>query len=226
MRAALYYAPRPDDPLHRAGAAWLGHDPETGATPPRPAFPGLDPATLRDATAAPRHYGLHATLTPPRRLATGWEEFAAAAASLAERTPAFPLPPLRLDDLSGFLALTALPCPALDALAEACLRATDVHCRRPDDAELARRRAPGLDAEQERLLQRWGYPHVLSRWRFHITLTSRLDARTMPHARDAAARHFADALAQPRTVAEICIVTEATPATPMLIAERLALQRQ
>ncbi len=224
MRAALYYAPQPHDPLHRAGAAWLGRDPETGATVPQPSLPGLDPAVLREATAAPRHYGLHATLTPPRRLATGWEEFAAAAASLAERTPAFALPPLHLDTLSGFLALTAPPCPPLDALAEACLRATDVHCRRPDAAELARRRAAGLDSEQEQLLQRWGYPHVLSRWQFHLTLSGRLDPEPMRRVHDAAARHFADALAQPRIVAEICIATEAAPDNPMLIAERLPLQ--
>lgn len=224
MRAALYYAPRPDDALHRAGAAWLGHDPESGATPPPPSFPGIDPALLHAATAAPRHYGLHATLTPPRRLATGWEEFAAAAAALAERTPAFPLPPLRLTEMSGCLALTAPACPPLDALAEACVRAADVHCRRPNAAELARRRAGGLDDEQERLLQRWAYPHVLSRWRFHITLTGRLAPETLAPLREAAARHFVHALAAPRAVTEICIVTEAAAGTPMLIAERLALQ--
>ncbi|MGI4976264.1 MAG: DUF1045 domain-containing protein [Janthinobacterium lividum] len=224
MRVALYYAPRAHDPLHRAGAAWLGRDPESGATVPHPAFPDIDPALLHAATAAPRHYGLHATLTPPRRLATGWEEFAAAAAALADRTPAFPLPTLHLAEMSGCLALAAPACPPLDALAEACVRAADVHLRRPDDAERARRRAGGLDDEQERLLQRWGYPHVLSRWRFHITLTGRLDPAAMPGLRDAAARHFADALAAPRAVTEICIVTEAAAGTPMLIAERLALR--
>ncbi len=224
MRAALYYAPRAHDPLHRAGAAWLGRDPESGATVPHPAFPGIDPALLHQATASPRHYGLHATLTPPRRLATGWEEFSAAAATLAERTPAFPLPALHLVEMSGCLALAAPACPPLDALAESCVRAADVHLRRPDAAELARRRAGGLDDEQERLLQRWGYPHVLSRWRFHITLTGRLDPAAMPALRDAASRHFADALATPRAVTEICIVTEAAAGTPMLVAERLALR--
>ncbi len=223
MRAALYYAPRPDDPLHRAGAAWLGRDPETGATVAQPAFPDLGPAALRDATASPRHYGLHATLTPPCRLATGWEEFSAAADALAARTPAFALPALRLEELSGFLALVAPPCPPLDALAESCLRAVNVHCRRPDEAELQRRRAAGLDPEQEALLQRWGYPHVLSRWQFHVTLSARLDADAMRPVRQAAARHFAAALARPRRVTELCIVTEAAPGTPMLIAERLPL---
>jgi len=223
VRAALYYAPQPNDPLHRAGAAWLGRDPETGATVAQPALPGLDPAALRDATASPRHYGLHATLTPPCRLATGWEEFAAAAATLAARTPAFALPALHLEEVSGFLALVAPSCPPLDALAEACLRAVDVHCRRPGEAELQRRRAAGLDPEQEALLQRWGYPHVLSRWRFHVTLTGRLGTDAMRPLRQAAAGHFAKVLAQPRDVAELCIVTEAAPGVPMLIAERLPL---
>lgn len=224
MRVALYYAPRPDDLLHHAGAAWLGRDPESGATVAQPAVPGLSTAALHDATAAPRRYGLHATLSAPRHLATGWEDFVAAAAAVATRTPCFDLPPLHLADLDGFLALCAPACPALDALAEACVRGVDVHHLRPDEDELRSRRAVGLDAEQDALLRRWGYPHVLSRWQFHITLSGRVTPKIMQNLQAAARTHFGKALRRTRRVDEICIVTESAPGLPMLIGERLALR--
>ena len=78
MRVALYWTPEPQDPLAALGAAWLGRDAETGALVPQPDVDGL--AAL---TEAPRLYGLHATLRPPMRLATGWEEFIAAAHDIA-----------------------------------------------------------------------------------------------------------------------------------------------
>jgi hypothetical protein len=39
MRAAVYWAPRIDDPLHALGSRWLGRDAETGARLEQPALP-------------------------------------------------------------------------------------------------------------------------------------------------------------------------------------------
>ena len=46
--------------------------------------------------------------------------------------------------------------------------------RPPGAAELERRRKAGLSAAQEKMLLRWGYPYVLDEFRFHLTLTGRL----------------------------------------------------
>ncbi len=39
------------------------------------------------------------------------------------------------------------------------------------EAEIARRRPDRLSPRQRELLDRWGYPHVMEEFRFHLTLT-------------------------------------------------------
>jgi hypothetical protein len=154
------------------------------------------------------------------RLATGYAEFLGAAEACAAECQPFDLPLLQVEELDGFLALVPVgPCAALQSLADACVRATDIHRLPPSDAELARRRAAGLSAEEESLLQRWGYPYVMQRWRFHMTLTDRSGGALKP----AAEAHFAQALAMTRRVEEICVFTQAGPGSPFLIAERIRL---
>ena len=217
-RLALYWAPDPEDPLHRAGSSWLGRDAETGAPLPQPVASGHDLAAI---TAEPRLYGLHATLRAPFRLAVSWAEALGAAAGLAARLRPFDLPPLAVRNLDGFLALreTAV-CPPLRALADACVGAMD-HCRAPpDEAELARRRRAKLSPEQEANLVRWGYPYVFCAWRFHVTLTRRLSPEEKAAVLPAAEAHLREALRHPRRVSSLSLFTQAGPGAPFLIAER------
>jgi hypothetical protein len=173
-------------------------------------------------TADARRYGLHATLRPPMRLATGWEEFTAAAQLAAEGCAAFALPPLRVCDVDGFLALReTAPCPGLRELADRCVIFTDQHRLRPGAEELARRRAAGLTVRQDALLEWFGYPYVLDEWFFHVTLTRRLDAAEMARVRPAAEAHFARVLDLPRSIDEICICTQLQD--DFLIAERVRI---
>ncbi len=218
MRVALYWAADRQDPLTIAGNAWLGRDPESGAPVAQPAIAGL-----AEAAAAPRLYGFHATLRPPMRLATGWEEFIGAAQALADAAAPFALPLLGVVADGGFIALgLQAPCPALHALADACVTGTDRHRLAAGSAELARRRAAGLSPRQEAMLLRWGYPHVLEEWRFHMTLTGRLAPEAMARLLPLAEAHFAPALAMPRRVHAITVFTQRGDA-PFLIAERLEL---
>ncbi len=217
MRVALYWAPAVQDPLHALGSAWLGRDAESGA---RIAV-GND---TEEAVAGPALYGFHATLRPPMRLATGWDEFMAAAESVAGSVAPFAMPPLRVADMDGALALVeAAPCPALRGLADACVEHTDRHRLPPDDVELARRRLASLSPLHETLLQRWGYPYVMQAWQFHVTLTRRLDERERAWLRLAAETHFGASLQSARSVRELCIFTQAEAGAPFLIAERLKL---
>jgi hypothetical protein len=221
MRVALYWAPEPGDALAIAGNAWLGRDPECGVDVTQPCISGIG-----EATAAPRLYGFHATLRPPMRLITGWEDFLVAVRALAAGLAPFDLPPLVVDNLDGFLALReAVPCQALHTLAAACVRATDTHRLAPSPAELAQRLAAGLSPAEEALLRRWGYPYVMERWRFHMTLTRRLAGEEPKRLRPAAEAHFAESLAMRRRVTEIAVFTQASvsPPAPFLIAERIRL---
>jgi len=215
MRVALYWVPALRDPLFAVGTAWLGRDAETGAAVAQPAVDGL-----WEMTADARRYGLHATLRPPMRLSTGWEEFCAAAQLAAEGCAAFALPPLRVCEVDGFLALReTAPCPDLRTLADRCVIFTDQHRLRPGAEELARRRAAGLTARQDALLEWFGYPYVLDEWFFHLTLTRRLDAGEMARVRPAAEAHFAQVLDVPRLVEDISICTQMEQ--DFLIAERI-----
>lgn len=221
-RVAVYYAPRPDDRLFAAGATWLGRDPESDAPAPQPDLPDI-----AEVTAEPRLYGFHATLKPPMRLAEGrqWFDVVQAARALADRTAAFDLPKLAVTDLRGFLALREPEfCLQLQTLTDACVEHLDTFRAPPEAAELARRRRSNLTAEQDAMLTRWGYPYVFTTWFFHMTLTRRLNEAEKAHFRPAAEAYFADALAMPRRVTDICLFTQAASGEPFVIAERLPLR--
>lgn len=219
-RVAVYYAPLPDDPLSLAAATWLGRDPTTNAPRPQPNLPDI-----QVITADPRLYGFHATLKPPMRLTGGWDLLLRAADGLAARIAPFALPPLAVSDIHGFLALReAEPCPALQALADACVADLDPFRVPPTEAELAKRRQVGLTDEQDAMLVRWGYPYVFGTWFFHMTLTRRLTEAEKAIYRPAAQAHFAAAMAQPRRVQDVCLYTQAGAGKPFVIAERLPLR--
>ena len=218
MRVALYWTPEPHDPLAALGAAWLGRDAETGALVCHPDVNGLVALT-----EAPRVYGFHATLRPPMRLATGWEEFMTAAGEVAAGVAPFDMPPLMVSDLSGFLALReSVPCPKLQALCDACVLGTDRHRLQPGEDELQRRRKAGLSARQEAMLQRWGYSYVLEEWFFHITLSCRLQPPEMARVLPEAAAYFRPALSVARRVEAVSVCTQ-RDGGDFLVAERLVL---
>ncbi|MGF1552460.1 MAG: DUF1045 domain-containing protein [Paracoccaceae bacterium] len=179
-RYAVFWAPPAGSPLARFGADWLGWDPAAGRRTREP-----DPRV-----AAPARYGLHATLKAPFRLADGVApgDLDAALETFAARRAPAAAPGLVLDDALGFLALApGGPSPGLDALAAEAVRGFDRFRAPLDEADRARRGADRLDPEARRLFETWGYPHVLGRFRFHVTLTGRLDPAEAAAARAALA---------------------------------------
>lgn len=220
MRVGVYYAPEPDDPLWQAGCAWLGRDPAHVAPLPQPDLPDIASVT-EDA----RRYGFHATLKPPMRLATDWDSFLADARALADRLAPFTLPRLAVADLSGFLALRETSaCPALQALADACVEGLDHHRAPTSPEELARRRRHGLSPERDAMLRRWGYPDVFATWRFHMTLTRRLLPAEAAIYRPAAEAWFAASCERERSVTSVTLFVETANGAPFTLSERLTLR--
>jgi len=220
MRAAIYWAPEVSDPLHTLGSRWLGRDAETAARLTQPDVPGIG-----EITSDARGYGLHATLKPPFRLAQPYAALRDAVAGLAGATRPFALPPLSVQDLKGFLALReTAPCPALHALADACVMELDGFRAPPEAAELERRRRAPLSPAHEAMLAHWGYPYVLAEWQFHVTLTRRLLQAERDAILPPLLAHFADIPGNSRLVNEICLFTQAAPGAAFLIAERFALK--
>jgi hypothetical protein len=181
VRYAVYHLPEGE--LGARGAAWLGWDAVLGAAMPVPQARGPWVET-------PRRYGFHATLKPPFRLAEGRDraELKRAVAAIAARTVPGRAEGLEIASLGGFVALRPTGSSDFSRVAAACVTLLDGFRAPAPPQELARRRAVGLTAPQESHLDRWGYPYVLDQFRYHLTLSGRVDD---PEAVIAAARdHF------------------------------------
>jgi putative phosphonate metabolism protein len=204
MRYAIYYAPERDDPLWAAGCLWLGRDPESGDmfAPPREAAGLID---------HPARYGLHATLKPPFALADDTDEAALdrALAAFAAGRASEPMPALAIRPLHGFLAIRpAGDADALHRLADSCVEVFDAFRRPASSSELAMRRAGGLTPAQDAHLARWGYPYVFDEYRFHMTLTARLDEPARDRLEDILVARFATSLAAPRRLSSLALFVE------------------
>lgn len=195
-RVALYFAPDPASAWGRAGSAWLGRCASGRPVGDAPKVAALDDATWRALRADPRRYGWHATLKPPFRPApgVGLPQVLAAVDALCARHRRFELPALQVGCTGGFLALRPAHAErALDRLAADAVQALHPLAAPLDAAELARRRRAPLTPEQDALLQAWGYPWVLSQFRFHLSLTGPLGvlpADALQGLMEAAAQHF------------------------------------
>ena len=178
VRYAIYFAPEPGSELERLGRGWLGRDTTSGASLHPPKVPGFTDAQITDLTEPPRGYGFHGTLKPPFRLAKGTNpaDLKAQLKTFTARRRSLTIPPLKVDDIDGFIALMPEePCPELKQLAADCVQGFDTFRAAPEDAELDRRRRSGLTAEQDDMLLTWGYPYVMDEFRFHVTLTGRIE---------------------------------------------------
>ncbi|KAF0259640.1 hypothetical protein DOU02_02130 [Clavibacter michiganensis subsp. michiganensis] len=204
--------------LRERAEAWLGRSVVGGSAAPAPGAPaGWTRAEVDAVTVDARRYGFHGTLKAPFRLADGrdLDGLEAAVADLAGSRDPVALPGLRVASLGGFLALVPTgPVPALDALAADVVMRLDGFRAPPTDAETARRDPASLSPRQRELLATWGYPHVLDRFRFHLTLTDRIPAAARPRAEAALAAWFADATDYPVAVDALALVVEDAPGAP------------
>lgn len=209
-RYAIYYA-APKGDLADFAASWLGWDPVAGAQVAHPNIANL-PLPVADITATPRKYGFHGTIKPPFFLADSRsvEELANAMGSLAERLSPASLEGLQLSAIGRFLALTIVgdQTPLAD-LAAAVVKELDGFRKPPSEAELTRRRAGGLSARQEELLQAWGYPYVMDQFKFHLTLSGKLSKSEVTATRNALSPLLEPILPKPFTISELCLFGEA-----------------
>jgi putative phosphonate metabolism protein len=176
LRAAIYFTPPAGAALTRAAALWLGRDAFVGDAT-RPPDAALDPIV-----AEPARYGFHATMRAPFRIAEGFDlaDIDERLARFAASRPKVTLPEMALRQLGPFFALVpTAPSEKLAALEADLLEAFDALRAPLTAAEIARRKPDRLSERQRAQLDRWGYPHVLEDFRFHMTLTGPVEpART------------------------------------------------
>ena len=225
-RFAVYVVPQGTTPLARAANAWLGYDPGTGRALEQPRIEGLAAERLRAITAAPRRYGFHATMKAPfaldaqrseAELVTGFVRFCAAQRPLDLE--------LRLDSIGGFLALVpAGPALALEALAAACVRDLDPFRAPLTQEDRARRRPERLAARELEHLERWGYPHVMELFHYHMTLTDRLAEAEHDGVQRILARHLTPLLDRPCRIDDLVLLQEPDPGSAFRVVIRAPLK--
>lgn len=230
QRYAVYYAPPDGSRLARLGAAWLGLDPVTGeavAPSDLPSEPlGALPQPREALVRAARVYGFHGTLKAPFRLADGIdpETLDRAVAALAARQAPIAAPRLSVQSSLGFVALMpSRPDKALNALAAACVTELDPLRAPLRPAELEKRRRAGLDMVEEANLRAWGYPYVLERFRFHITLTGQLPRSEAAKVGALLHEIFDPALETRFTVDSICVFGDPGEGLPFRLLKRYPL---
>lgn len=225
-RYAIYYAPRPNEPLARFARSWLGRDAEMDVPCEQVKVDAISPARLQEITADPRHYGFHGTLKPPFALAEGMSEKNLLSDILlfaADRKPV-EIERIVLKKIGGFLALVPdEPSEDLNKLAADCVRSFDRFRVPSTEAELQRRRAAGLSKRQDKLLVKWGYPYVFDQFRFHLTLTGTLEKSERQRVRDVLRELTAQVCANPILVRDLVIFTQDDRQSPFRILARFPL---
>ena len=215
MRHAIYYAPAHSSPWWTFGAGWLGRDEFLDGTPPAFVAPMLPEPERHHITTQARRYGFHATLKAPFHLRLGVTpaELLARTRSLAHRLRPVPLSPLQVQRLGPYVVLLAPEHhTAVSDLASACVIELD-DLRQPlTPDELARRQPATLGARELELMHRYGYPHVLERFRFHLTLTDPVNEAQAAQVTEAVSAQVARLNTQtPLTLDRLCIFEEPAP---------------
>ena len=208
MRAAIYFTPPAGAPLTRAAALWLGRDAFVGDATREP------DADLDPIVAEPARYGFHATMRAPFRIAEGFDlaDVDERLARFAASRPKVQLPEMALRQLGPFFALVpAAPSEGLAVLEADLLEAFD-GLRAPfTEAEIARRKPDRLSERQRAQLDRWGYPHVLEDFRFHMTLTGPVEAERTADVKAALDERFGAYDGAPLQIDSLAVFIEPAP---------------
>jgi hypothetical protein len=108
-------------------------------------------------------------------------------------------------------------------LASSALRTLGGLRAKPSAADLARRLAAPLTERQRSLLIEWGYPYVFDEFRFHMTLSSSLEAAD-ERAALVAWWHERAAGLGPLVVDSAALFVEPAPGEPFVLWQRLPFQ--
>lgn len=220
MRYAIYFTPAQPEPLTRMAANWLGRDAFTGEMFAPVARGPLGADTVARITASPRRYGFHATLKAPFRLAPGQSEgdLIAALESFAQQTPAFAVAEMVVGNIGGFFAIVPnAGSDALDDFAGRVVTAFERFRAPTTDAEIARRNPDHLSPVELSNLRDWGYPYVFESFRFHMTLSERIEPDHRAAVAGVLEEMFDPILPTPFPIEGLALFVEPEPGAPFRV---------
>ena len=219
LRFAHYYTPGPDTVLAEAASTWLGRDHENRGSS-MIVTKTLGNERFAQLTQAPFHYGFHGTLKPPFRLhdATSKKLLCEELDHFCNQRSSFILEGLEIGWIGKFLCLRPVKSSEkMNKLAWDAVRQFDSFREDMSFTELERRRTQGLTPQQDALLLQWGYPYVMDEFRFHLTLSSKIeDAQERTMLEEEARRHFSSDLLQEIPVDGMSLFVE-TDGQPMTL---------
>lgn len=216
-RYAIYFAPPVTGELWRRSAIWLGRDALTDGTIAAD-IAGIDPERRHHLTRSARRYGFHATLKAPMALGSNLSDRdldRALGAWAASRSPVA-IGRLTILSLGGFLALVPKEqTAALTAFAMAVVEDFDGFRAPLTEAERTRRQG-ALTPRQEALLERFGYPYVAEEFKFHMTLTDRIEDLSERARFAEAVTDFFAFMADEEVVLDRLVLFREAPGAPFL----------
>jgi len=223
-RYAIYYTPRPGTALASFGRSWFGRA-NDGATLQAFSDSGLPGSGFAKIPAAPGHYtGLHALFRAPFGLRedAGLDALKSRLITFAARRKAVETGPLTLARAGRYLVLRPVePKPALDWLAAQCISAFEDFATDPDHDDDDDNRH--LSDYQRLLLKSFGHAHVMSEYRFSITLTGPLDKTHLERVSQALWPVIEEICVSGVTVDGLSLFGDAGGRTPMRLIGRYRL---
>ena len=226
MRYAVYFIPDPSAPIWAFGSSVIGYDSAAGSDVPFPSHNMFRHPDVRNWTEAPRTYGFHGTLKAPFALSQGKDEAALlqAAQAFAQAHRPIVLEPPVISQLGDFIALTpAAPSAELNALANACVTEFETFRAPLSPKDRERRLKTKLSSEQVSNLDRWGYPYVFDQFRFHMTLTGRLNEALRDRVAVALGQLYAP-ISAPLAIDAISICKQPTRDSRFIVLRRFQLK--
>jgi len=189
----------------------------------------IDGPRIEKLTEGPRKYGFHGTLKPPFELTpkATLDSLLRTARIFARSLYPVTIPPLELAVIGKFIALTPSSQSAdLEKLSAACVRAFEAFREPLSNEQIESYRQNKLTVHQEQMLEHWGYPYVMEEFRFHMSLTDRIDD---PVERDELFGTLeslaAPVLGKTISVRDLAVFGRESTESPMSVVERIPFGR-
>ncbi|NRQ15739.1 DUF1045 domain-containing protein [Ensifer sesbaniae] len=220
MRYAICFTPPMADPLSAVAASWLGRNVYSGEPTELPSVAGLSSADIAYHTAVPRRFGFHAMMMSPFRLHPDMTESQLLKALMhfaGAQTP-FETDRLEVARIGRCLGLMPqVPSTAMHLLAANVVQEFNAFRAPLSEDEIERSDPDRLTAPQFSNLHRWGAPHVMDEYRFHMLLTGPLAPDALRQVEAPLRDLFEPHLATPLAIGSLALFVEPETGAPLRV---------
>ncbi|KSV78000.1 DUF1045 domain-containing protein [Ensifer adhaerens] len=220
MRYAICFTPPMADPLSATAASWLGRNVYSGEPAELPSVAGLSAADVAYHTAVPRRFGFHAVMMSPFRLHPDMTEpkLLKALMHFAGAQTPFEIDRLEVARIGRcFGLMPQVPSTAMHLLAANVVQEFDAFRAPLSEDEIERSDPDRLTAPQFSNLHRWGDPHVMDEYRFHMMLTGPLAPDAMRRVEAPLRDLFEPCLSKPLSIGSLALFVEQETGAPMRV---------